>query len=358
MRRPLLVLAVLAALGLACGSIADPTRVANLGASSQQPDAGPGTRLGRLSGSLAIAPPDAGSVHVALVFRFGAGAAVLGDAPVIDGHYTLDLPEVPETYFAPAETSFLDLTGGYDYQDTGGGASTYTFDPDSDVIEGSVSGPLRAAVAGLVVYADRNGNGKLDIEPSYVSSPDEILGGNDELLIVALRGGGSLDYEKLADHGGVQPHAGFNLAWFERRWLSLKEAELKLAPKTKLPGKVCAFLPGAYGSDGVGIIGQPPPGDPKLHCSVDGFSWKYDHATGEACPPWAIWRTATLPPLWPPPPNGMCLYRYGDNFAQCHNIYEYASDAASYPGVGHRSDWPCPIPSQGFVPPPRPDGGI
>jgi hypothetical protein len=334
----------------ACGSISDPTRASGLGA------AAPAPKVRKVSGALvgAAAP----NLHVALVWKVGTtSAAVLGDAVVTDGHFTIELPTVPEEFLAPAETDFLALTGGLDWQsgapDGTQEGSGRPVDPDagSDVLEGEVGGPLRSATAGLVAYLDTNGNGQLDIEQSYVSSPDELVGGNSEIVLVYLRGGGPLDHEKLADRSAVRSHPGFNLAWFERRWLSLEEAQLTLGSLQVLPKKVCSFLPGKYGDRGLGIIGMPPVNDPRLHCAADGLSWTYDQPPAGDCPAWARFRTGTLPSPWPPPANGLCLYRFGSNYGQCHEMYSYVMNPSGY-SSGHRADWPCPIPSQGYVPTP------
>ena len=48
------------------------------------------------------------------------------------------------------------------------------------------------------------------------------------------------DYEKLRDHSGILPKAGYNLAWEEGRWIPLNEVELKLSSNVKLPSAICS----------------------------------------------------------------------------------------------------------------------
>ncbi len=227
-----------------------------------------------------------------------------------------------------------------------------------DLVGGSITEPLSAALAGFVVYADTNGNGKLDLEGQYAASPDEILGGNAELMLVYLKGGGSLDYEKLRDKSGILPATGFNLMWSEGRWLPLNDVELKLATTAKLPSAVCSSsygyssggsssgsvdtpLPepapttgsGSSGSSGSsGTSGTdtgkvyPAAGSPGLICSADGRSFQYYPPTN--CAP------------SPPPPVGLCA---GD-------VYETSACASPgswgetyLPGATIPAGWPCPV---------------
>jgi len=58
-----------------------------------------------------------------------------------------------------------------------------------DAVSGQITKPLSAAVAGFVVYVDTNGNGRLDIEGEYATPTDEVIGGNEELLLAYLRDG-------------------------------------------------------------------------------------------------------------------------------------------------------------------------
>jgi hypothetical protein len=237
-----------------------------------------------------------------------------------------------------------------------------------DLVGGSITEPLSAAVAGFVVYADTNGNGKLDLEGQYASSPDEILGGNAELMLVYMKGGGSLDYEKLRDKSGILPATGFNLMWSEGRWLPLNDVELTLTPTAKLPSGVCyssygyatggstgsggtpnvdppapssgsassGSLPPSGGSSGSSSSGgssgvgpnssYPSAGAEGLVCSPDGRGFQYNPPV--YCPP------------SPPPPVGLCA---GDVYetSACAGPAGWGESLAS--GATVPAGWPCPV---------------
>jgi hypothetical protein len=228
--------------------------------------------------------------------------------------------------------------------------------PRDTAVGGTITEPMTAALAGFVVYADTNGNGKLDLEGQYASSPDQILGGNKELILAYLKGGGALDYEKLRDKSGILPTAGFNVAWSEGRWLPLNVVELKLDAKASLPSAVCSSYTtvsesssGSGGSGGtnpseptvpVSVDGgaadgsssdgstggyYPSPSDPTLLCSADGRSFTYV-PKGSGC--------TNLPPA----PVGLCA---GDTYPiACAEPSGYQS---LYPGQSTPPGWPCPV---------------
>jgi hypothetical protein len=237
-------------------------------------------------------------------------------------------------------------------------------------VSGGITEPLTVATAGFVVYVDGNGNGKLDLEGEYASSPDTILGGNKELILAYLKGGGQLDYEKLRDKSGILPNAGFNLAWDEGRWLPLSLVELQLTDKAKLPSAICSSGYAVSGSGGSGGSvpppelteeepdqtgprtndntapppdGYPAAGSPGLYCYDNGHSFYY---TGD-CPP------------SPPPPVGLCANGYGESTIAC------ASPSYTFDGEDPPAGWPCPITGtgnvssggSGNVPPPSSDAG-
>jgi hypothetical protein len=121
-----------------------------------------------------------------------------------------------------------------------------TTTPQDTNVSGRIAEPLRTAVAGFVLYRDTNGNGALDLEGSLAGSPDEILGGNTELVLQYFSGGSRLEYEKLRDTNNVLPHAGYNLLWVDKnRWFALDLVELNLTSRA-LPQPLCS---GAGGGD-------------------------------------------------------------------------------------------------------------
>ncbi len=399
LRLSLLLSSALATSAFACGGISDPT----LGGTA---DGNVATVSGALTGTAVPA-----NAHVALVWRKGEGGGVeVGtDVAVVAGHFTMNLTAPPDSYFFNNENvrGIASGSGGI----SGGSASTIE-DPSppptpsagssggagagakgsmvpvltpqgGTAVGGSIIDPMTTAAAGFVVYVDANGNGKLDLEGDYASSPDQILGGNDELLLAYLRGGGALDYEKLRDKSGILPAAGFNLAWTQGRWFPLNVVELKLSARVALPSPVCG---GAYGGDNltspvprgddVPTDPSPPstmpmpvpnPGDagpsgggsggttpfptgPDLHCAPDGRSFVYGPpaGTGGDCPP-------------PPPPHvGLCAGSGPYETTACARPSSYGQSLL--PGQPVPEGWPCPVVDDALdggsaPPPPAPDAG-
>jgi len=336
------------------------------------------------------------NARVALVYRGNTAAnasshsalVVGSDVAVVGGKFTMNLGVPADDLFSAADDSSINTgaspptaelpqpAGGNSPKPSGSstsgspgafGAAQVT--PLGGLVGGSITQPLTAAVAGFVVYADTNGNGQLDLEGPYASSPDQILGGNKEQLLVYLKGGGSLDYEKLRDKAGILPTAGFDLAWREGRWLPLTDVELKLSANAQLPGAVCAS--GSSGSDSVagspksdssgasagsagsgpiettsdggtssgsgssssgssgsGRSSYPSPSDPDLHCSPDGRSFTYTGIPN--CPP------------SPPPPTGLCA---GDGpiASACGGLRDYGYGTSLASGAPVPDGWPCPV---------------
>ncbi len=359
--------AAFALAAFACGGISDPTR-------------GEG-RVATVSGALTgIAVP--ANARVALVYRkitttstgSQSSVEVGSDVAVVGGKFTMNLGVPAADYFSSTEGSSFNNgssppptvradaptsdpgsppSAGTSTSGAPGAFGTSTKLAPRDLVGGSITEPLSAALAGFVVYADTNGNGKLDLEGQYASSPDEILGGNAELMLVYLKGGGSLDYEKLRDKSGILPASGFNLMWSEGRWLPLNDVELKLTPTAKLPGGVCYTSYGYATGGSTGSSGSPnviPPTDPStsgsgssgtspspssrypspgaqgLVCSPDGRGFQYN-------PPYSC-------PPSPPQPVGLCA---GDVYetSACGGSGGWGESLA--PGATVPAGWPCPV---------------
>jgi hypothetical protein len=353
----------------ACGGIADPTK-------------GGEGRVATVSGALTgITVP--ANARVALVYRGNTAAnatshsvVVVGsDVAVIGGHFTMNLGVPADNLFsavdavsdgtsaAPpvAESPPSASAGGAPATGTSTSGSPGAFAAAQlaprDIVGGQITEAMTAAVAGFVVYADTNGNGQLDLEGPYASSPDQILGGNKELFLVYLKGGGSLDYEKMRDKSGILPTAGFDLAWTQGRWLPLTDVELKLSANAQLPSTVCASsggvdtvsaAPGIVavgkdpsasggGSSGSGSGGvsttsdggsggtyYPSPSDPQLKCSADGRSYSYGDNNPTTCNT---------------PPTGLCA---GDVYPTTYCTGSTGYGSALAPGAPVPDGWPCP----------------
>jgi hypothetical protein len=351
-RLPLLASTALVAAAFACGGISDPTR-----------EGAVATVSGALSGTNI---PN--GTRVALVWRKGAtgGVEVGSDVPVVNGQFSMNLPVPLDSYFFPAEleedapvaTPLAEpapSTGGGTPGSTGTGSRSFRMHSNGGTASGRITDPLSGAIAGFIVYVDTNGNGRLDLSGEYASSTDQILGGSKELVLVYLRGGGQLDYEKLRDKSGILPTQGFNLAWKQGRWLPLNLVELKInTSNARLPSPVCsssssggqatfgsvdndvaappdAPSSGSGGTDQGGSStrgGYPQPGDPRLHCAPDGRSFTYDPSPSDCPPP-------------PPAPTGICAPGYGTEPAvACAGM----SGMGLAPGQPIPEGWPCPVP--------------
>jgi hypothetical protein len=353
--------ALAATFALACGEISDPTK---------------GTeRTATVSGALTGTSVPAGA-RVAVVWRNGAnGGVVVGaEADIVGGKFTMTLAAPADAYFYPMNGEDYDSLNAPNTTSpgapSGGGTAPAdpapVEDPDTDpggvssggstsggggskvgsklgtrggTISGGITEPLSVATAGFVVYVDANGNGTLDLEGEYSSSPDTIIGGNKELILAYLKGGGQLDYEKLRDKSGILPVAGFNLAWDQGRWIPLTLVELQLSQKVKLPSAICSSYGttdfGSDGEEGVSSTGArkpspesttapdggyPPKGAAGVYCYDGGHSFYY---TGDCPPP-------------PPPPVGLCASDYGPPTACASPSYSFVGDT---PPAG----WPCDV---------------
>lgn len=313
----------------ACGGISDPN----------QPSSGTKVRAGTVTGALKGSAPS--NARVAVVWKKADSGFALGaDSPVVQGKFTLDVT-VPaeECFFDPGrdisvvtDTAPPSVSGNEPAApSTTGGGPTGTapsgLRPLTNV-SGSVSEKLSVAVAGFVVYADTNNNGKLDLEAPNASSTDEILGGNRDLMLTYLRNGTGLDLEKLRDKSGIAPIRGLNLLWDEKRWVGLDVAELELDADARLPSGVCASTTSSVQEDtDNGSSGEPRElGPDDVVCSPDGRSYTYKEnatcgsttpvdagapglcSTGidytDACPPMAgvvLPVDGGVPPNWPCP---------------------------------------------------------
>ena len=259
---------------LGCGSISDPSKNGEHTA----------VVTGALTGSSVPA-----NARVALVWRTGtAGGLVVGaDAPVIAGKFSMSLGEAADAYFVDADSEGVsdtvsaapDTNVSPPSSSSSGSSGTGAPTPvpsgarvlrPMDAVSGGITNNLSAAFGGFVVYQDTNANGKLDIDDKLVTT-DTVIGGNKDLMIVDLRGGGALDFEKLRDKAGILPVAGLNLMWSEGRWLGLDLVELKISATSRLPSEVC-YGGVSYTTD------EPstPSGKPLVPtCSADGRSYSY-----------------------------------------------------------------------------------
>jgi hypothetical protein len=266
-----------------------------------------------------------------------------------------------------------------------GGGSGAGLTP-KDVASGAVSAPLTAAVAGFVLYVDGNGNGQFDISGDDGASPDQVVGGQHDLVLVYLRDGSQLDLEKLADKPGHVPSRGYNLVLASLdRWVSLSSVDLTLGENDSvLPGGVCELSRGIASGDvalppsasdigpngasggasggattvsdgGTGTLGStgttgyswgsasnpapslqhgpyPAKGDPNVWCSTDGRWWRYDSCrSGTVAPP------------------GVC----GAYHPLACNDYGAMLGSADPVPAG----WPCDATTSLSPPVPVPDGG-
>jgi len=344
---------------LACGGISDPTKGSS------------GERVATVSGALTGTSMPS-NTRVALVWKVGTTGtyAVGSDVPVVDGKFTMALAAPPDSYLLAAEDDYEGLSSGGSApvveappeatdeapspppsesgstSSSGGGGQSFAFSnglSPRDTVSGQINQPLSVAVAGFVVYVDTNGNGKLDIEGQWAKPIDDVIGGNKELFLAYLRDGGALDYEKLRDRSGILPHAGYNLAWDEGRWLPLDVVELKISANAKLPTAVCSpsgpsyvdEVPAATPSSGSGWgpNGYPDPNDPNLHCSPDGMSWSY------------TWPCETPEPE--PVPVGLCGAS-GVILKPTPSCGGSSRGGGSgiVPGEPIPEGWPCPVPSE------------
>jgi hypothetical protein len=244
-----------------------------------------------------------------------------------------------------------------------------------DTASGQITEALSIAVSGFVVYVDTNNNGALDLTGTNASSTDQIIGGNKELFLAYLQGGGALDYEKLRDKSGILPQHGFNLAWQQGRWLSLDLVELKLTSSPSLPSPVCyGGSTGTTGNSGGGVAttdntsgnapdqptsvdggtfqqdasadggsyGYPDPSDPGLTCAPDGRSYSYVDSTPTSCPPQP-----------PQPPPGLCGSTYAEPAIGCAG--KSGSSGSLPAGQDVPPGWPCPTAVDGGT---APDSGV
>jgi hypothetical protein len=352
---PLSCLFLLAA-AAACGGISDPSR----------------EQVATVTGSLTGGAAAPANARVALVWRDGTtgGYAVGADVPIVNGHFSMNLSVPTNAYFFPYDSNTTtDVTppvsnptpqpapdttapGTPTNGGTNGGKVPSGKIGTQDTASGQITEAMTIAVSGFVVYVDSNNNGTLDLAGANATSPDQILGGNKELFLAYLKGGGALDYEKLRDKSGILPQHGFNLAWQQGRWLSLDLVELKLTSSPALPSPVCygggtnsgsggTFEDGTTGntgsqdpnvpttrdagSDDGGSTGYPDPSDPNLTCSADGRSYTYKS-------------TSTCPPPTPPQEIGLCNST-AYNLPGCA---EPAMGSALMQGQDAPPGWPCP----------------
>lgn len=358
--------------------------------------ANPDGSIATVSGNLKGTAPN-GS-HVAIVWRSPKGEFVVtNDTAVVNGTFAFDLEGPPDdSLFSLMDTSrnstvsdpTVGNNSGAPTSGSGGAAPSGTSGAASyglqllDTVSGTVSSPLSFAVAGFVVYEDKNGNGKLDLTGSNADSPDKIVGGSSELVLTYLRDGSDLELEKLRDSAGQKPTRGYQLAWIPKgRWLPLTGVDLTIGVDT-LPSDVCyggsggsssAGSPngstldvsgssdggvgtepvdagpanidggvdvdgGASGGGTGGYSGYPSSSDPNLRCSADGRSFTYaciyDAGTGGG----------TIDAGPPSTSRGLCGASYGDATPPSSGVAEICYPGASLgPNDPIPSGWPCTV---------------
>ncbi|AKU99328.1 hypothetical protein AKJ09_05992 [Labilithrix luteola] len=314
---------VLAAIG--CGSIADR----NDGS------------LAKVSGQLQGSVPT--GTRVALVWHGPPGFVVAGEAPLVNGSFTMDLSS------PPPDALFVSSDGPNSHDESSasaGNASAGSAGPAGTAsiplqlrpmteVSGGTSKPLSAAVAGFVVYADTNGNGKLDITADRAVPADEIIGAGNRILLAYLRDGSQLDLDNARDGTGVTPTRGYNL-WSTQgnRWVSLSSVDLRIDLKT-LPSEVCHAGPGTAEADTMPnasppsaddtliLRSYPSPDDPNLHCAPDGQSYTYSSP-------------CEAPPAPEAKPQGLC------DGNDTPVAYGCAPDTYVDHGTeGYSGQWPC-----------------
>lgn len=236
---------------LACGGISDPSRSGENVAVIQ----------GALTASGTVNVP--ANARVAIIWSdHSTGKLAIGaDAPVVNGKFLFKLTVPPTPFsvggeggFAVGSPTIVTETPASEMPEEGSAPTPESIRPLADEVGGSITGDLRAAVGGFVVYVDDNGNGKLDLDDdkgTYASSPDKVIGGSTDFDLIYLTGGGAVDYEKLRDETGVKPVAGFNLHLSNLGyWLSTNDVSLKIGPN-KLSPFVCAGISDVQ-------LGDPP----------------------------------------------------------------------------------------------------
>jgi len=319
-RRLLLVSAVAVAVG--CGSISNRDSAT----------------IAQVSGTLSGSVPS--GARVALVWAGKNNTWVVShEAPIVAGAYSLDLTSAPsdDLFFSPSDGNNArppdtTVTAPDQGSSSGSGDSTGSVPKTggsgkqlhtNDVVSGSAGAPpLSAAVAAFVIYVDGNGNGRLDLSGPNAETPDQIVGGSSELMLVYMRDGSNLDFEKLRDKAGQAPTRGYDLFLTDKsRWVGLNLADLTLGTN-RMPSNVCGIgsittgsdigfaspdqpVPMTGGSSGTGGTTStgfawasgnskapslehgpyPSPGDPNLQCSPDGRYWSYDSCRSKSSTP-------------------------------------------------------------------------
>lgn len=332
---------------VACGGLADP----NL----------EGERTASVSGAITGASVPAGA-HVALVWRGPSGLVVGEDVAVVNGHFSMDLTGAPpDDYFQtvhersatkemlPSPASAAEEPAATDLPAQNAGPQH--LHPQATV-SGAVNGPLRAALAGFVLYVDANGNGVLDLDAQTGTSTDTLLGGSDDLLLTYLRGGGNLDLEKLRDKSGILPTRGYNLAWTEERWLPLDSVELTLDDTPELPNAVChggdsapdstTANPGSSSTDGANGVRRDASADASPDASRDGGM--EDDSDGGASPYPEIITCAPDGRSFTASSSGGCSQSTSGLCGGYSDCTPSAYGTAIPDGAPIPAGWPCPVP--------------
>jgi hypothetical protein len=241
-----------------------------------------GAVISQVSGALIGDVPN--NTHVTVVWRKPSGVGVLGDdGAVVDNKFTVNLAAPPDSILENADGQTTSASSGGSSSaptvtvgaggpngstessaDASAGIGTQSVKIATAVSGSTIATPLQRAIAGFIVYVDKNGNGKLDLDESSGSTTDQIIGGNVSLTLYFFKDGGNLDYVALRD-GTNTPTPGFNLRLATETgsnvWVPLDQAELKLQATT-LPTNVCVNVANIESGVDAGIAGQ---------CAPDGY---------------------------------------------------------------------------------------
>lgn len=251
----------------ACGGITNPENAGD-------------DQIATITGRLTTASGDVpAGMRVAVVWRIVSSDSrrliVGGDAPVSGDAFSITVAPPPLSTFVTIPDGTVNPDGTFKTSpaplppEPGPRTASFGLRTLNEVGGSIVTDDLSIATGAFVLYRDLNGNGAFDVsDTDDLATPDEILGGNPDLVLSFLQGGGQLAYERLLDKAGNTPARGLNIGWLsEERWLPLTSVELALSSDTPLPDPLCRL----------GVVEAT--GNEAPICSEDGRSYWYDEGT-------------------------------------------------------------------------------